>query len=291
MEMTKGKLRSTANSESETPLPPSPFTPVDERRELQLIMGASTLPPQPPQTISHASFVDNLQGFVATAVPVYSESFEENYPLPVATATALSSTSSHDIGIGSDSQSSGLKPKWYSPIEKEAELSSKDEDFIVVPLSINGQATSTRPDGRLLQNCTGNGPATHQQTTASLLRQAQHRGEVESEIEKTYDRFAQVTVDSMRHKTAMELKAANVKAALKAGRVDEGLTVDDSIHTKCVYEYSATREEQTGRDDSDFTPYGNTGADGKRGYEVAEYDTAEYSIAEYDVTEYKSVYD
>jgi hypothetical protein len=89
----------------------------------------------------------------------------------------------------------------------------------------------------------------------------------------------------------MELKTANVKAALKAGRVDEGLTVDHSIHTNYACEDSATRNEKTGRDDPDFRPYGNTGKDGKRGYEVADYDTAEYNTVEYDVTEYKSVYD
>lgn len=287
MEMTKGKLRSTKESESEALLPPSPFTRDEERRELQSILEASTVPPQPPQTIGYASFGDNAQDFVATAIPIYSESFEENSLLPVARATALSATSTHASGLENASPSSGLKePNRPSPTKKEAYLSSKNEDVIVEPLLMNGQTTPTVQDARIC-----NLPTAHQQTTASLLRQAQHKGEVESEIEKTLDSFARVTVDTMRHKTAMELKTANVIAAHKVGRVDEGLTVDDSIHTNYAYEYSATREERAEREDSVIRPYGTTGVDGKRGYDVAEYDTAEYNIAEYDVTEYKSVYD
>ncbi|KAL3799036.1 hypothetical protein HJC23_005175 [Cyclotella cryptica] len=289
MEMTKGKLRSTTESESDALLPPSPFTPDEERRELQRVLEASTLPTQRSQPINSASFGDNVQDFVATAIPIYSESFEENNLLPVARAAVLRGNAAHDSGIGGASPLSGSKePHRQPPTKKEAERSSKYEDVIVEPLSTNGQTTSVVPDATSLQNYTCNA---HQRTTASLLRQAQHKGEVESEIEKAFDSFARVTVDAMRQKTAMELKTANAIAAHKAGRVDEGLTVDDSIHTNYAYDYSTTREERTERDDPDFRPYGAVGADGKRGYEVAPYDTADYNIGEYDVTEYKSVYD
>ena len=138
------------------------------------------------------------------------------------------------------------------------------------------------PTAPTLQSYTS--PTTHQHTTASLLRQAQHRGEVETEIDKTKDMFAKAQLDSMRNETATALEIAKINAQ-KAKRVDEGLTVDEGIHHNHV-----STEINTTSENEPIRPFGTT-KDGKRGYVVNTYDVAEYDTAEYDVTEYKSVYD
>jgi len=80
------------------------------------------------------------------------------------------------------------------------------------------------------------------------------------------------------------LKNANVKAAKKAGRAEEGLKADGEMN------YSKEEENSKGNEVQEDL-YDTNKKQGKGGYEVNEYDTAEYDTFEYDVTEYKSVYD
>lgn len=262
MELTKGDSHQTEESGSEALLQPSSFNPDVERQELQ-----RALMPQ-----------NDSQEVVATAIPISSATFVENN-IPVATATAMTTAPMSSVQVPTQSTAS-----------TKAESLDKEEGITVESLPATEHTTSTSlPDAQVIKNYTSNLPATQQHTTASLLRQAQHKGQVESEIEKTKDYFAKIHTDAERNETTAAVRVANAKAMSKAWRHDEGLTVDEGIHRRYANEYSRGEENETSEEV--VRPYGSKSADGKRGYEVAEYDTAEYDTADYDVTEYKSVYD
>ena len=260
MELTQDQSRTNNDESLESDslhLPgATPFNAEHEHQELQDIMASA-----PPTNCVHSCF--NSQEVVATAVPISSDAFQEN-AIPMVTATAVTAA---QIGEAT------------SFVPSQELKGAKEEEVIVSPQLSNNANLATAPT---LQSYTS--PTTHQYATASLLREAQHRGEVETEIDKTKDMFAKAQLENMRSETAAALEIAKVKAQ-KAKRIDEGLTVDEGIHHYVSSEINARREEQ-----QHVRPFGTT-KNGKRGYEVNEYDVAEYDTAEYDVSEYKSVYD
>jgi hypothetical protein len=263
MELTKD--RPSAGSEREALLNPSTLDANQERQELQSLVASA------PPVESCTS-----RDIVATAIPISSfDAFQDN-DLPIATATALPVT---HHGVNQTIQSSSNNQK-----------DVKQEQITVSPLPLEQELPTNHPHNLPTASPirTYTTPTTEQQTTATLLRQAQHRGFIESEIERTQDTFAKTSLDNIRKDTAAALRIAQLNA-LKSKRSDEGLTVDEGVHSNCSTTaipttYTANAEEEYKR------PFG-TIKDGKRGYEVNEYEVGEYDTKEYDVAEYKSLYD
>jgi hypothetical protein len=259
MELTKD--RPSAGSEREALLNSSTLDANQERQELQSLVASA------PPVESCTS-----RDIVATAIPISSfDAFQDN-DLPIATATALPVT---HHGVNQTIQSSSNNQK-----------DVKQEQITVSPLPLEQELpTNNLPTASPIRTYTT--PTTEQQTTATLLRQAQHRGFIESEIERTQDTFAKTSLDNIRKDTAAALQIAQLNA-LKSKRSDEGLTVDEGVHSN----YSTTTIPTTANaeEEEKKRPFG-TIKDGKRGYEVNEYEVGEYDTKEYDVAEYKSLYD
>ena len=262
MEMTRGKAKSEASSESEHFLRQSSFDAEQERQDLQHILTVSAVE---DNVVSY----DNSDNIVATAVPISSENTFEYNSLPLATATTVKTTTQAvTTGTQTTPATSLGQPR-----------NTKEEDEVKVsPLHTDANLSTAHA---LSSYST---PATYQQVDASLLRQAQHRGLVETEIDKTKDMFAKAQLKNTRKDTAAALQRAEINAR-KAKRSDEGLTVDESIHHNYVH------STINGRSEEEPTRQFGTTKDGKRGYEVAEYDVTDYDTSEYDVTNYKSLYD
>ena len=137
-------------------------------------------------------------------------------------------------------------------------------------------------------------PSTQQRTNCVQLRDAQLRAQILSEDEKVDIARAQRERNAIRYHARVAVKEANVIAARKAGKSDEGLTVEAGAHRNFFDIDSKEGGLSDGmkcEKEEDVQPYGSIGENGRRGYEVAEYDVSEYDIGEYNVSEYKSVYE
>jgi hypothetical protein len=262
MEMIRDKFSSKVSSENASLLRPSPFDADQERQDLHNISA-------PAPSINSVESPYSSQDVVATAVPISDDTFGDNI-CPMATATAVT------FAQGTGTQA---PPPPSSSSQSSKNTKEEHDEVLVSPLPPN----TNLPSAPAISTYTT--PTTHQHTTASLLRQAQHRGFIETEIDKTKDMLAKAQLQNLRNDTAAALERAKVNAQ-KAKRSDEGLTVDEGIHNN--YPHDSTSNAQ--REEEPTRPFGTT-KDGKRGYEVAEYDVAEYDTSEYDVAEYRSVYD
>ena len=262
MEMTRGKAKSDASSESENLLRQSSFDAEQERQDLHHILTASA------PTVGDFVSSDSSNKIVATAVPISSDTALEINSIPMAMATAVNATTQVIETQTSPTASSPVQPRI-----------TKEEDEVKVSPLHTAENLSIAP---VLSNYST--PAEYQQSDASLLRQAQHRGLIETEVDKTKDMFAKAQLENMRKETATALQRAEINAR-KAKKSDEGLTVDESIHHN--YKNSTIdvkREEEP-------TRHFGTTKNGKRGYEVAKYDVSDYDTSEYDVSNYKSLYE
>jgi hypothetical protein len=263
MELTKGNASNT-NSEREALLTPSTFNADQERRELQNLVASSA-----------PSSVESCNEVVATAIPISPDDVFQQNDIPMVTATAV--TDAHS-GVHPTNQSTSSNTK------------DSKEELIVSPILPPQQSNNPNyaPTASPIRNYST--PTAEQHTTASLLRQAHHRGMVEAEIERTQDTFAKTALENIRNETTAALHIAKLNAE-KSKRVDEGLTVDGGIHEQYNCNSNTTSVCTDNAEEVHARPFGTTTKDGKRGYEVNEYEVAEYDTAEYDTSEYKSLYD
>jgi len=178
--------------------------------------------------------------------------------------------------------------------KNESFLEEYDDDVIVRPepplSAYDYQVDNYYPSAPVLPTHTSNLPSTEKLATTAQLRAANFRGGLAQEEEFGDVARGQRERGAIQNHTDRNVKVANAKAARKAWRGDEGLTVDEGIHNLNNLKESENRQVE---DDDDVVPYGCTQRRkvGKGGYEVKEYDTAEYDTTQYDVAEYKSVYD
>jgi hypothetical protein len=253
MNMTQDTSRSTASQEPGATLRPSTFDSEHEHSELQRILSS------------------NSHQVVVSAVPISSDIFEGSSSLPIATATSTSPVM----------YNTATRMTEPAVCHQQSDKANEQVDEIIVsPLPVN----TNIPTAHIIPKYTS--PSMIQGTNASLLRQAQHRGRVEAEIDKTKDTFAKAQLDHTRKQTAAALEIAALNAR-KARASDEGLTVRAEIHTKYACDSLAVDAKSI---ENQKKPFG-TIINGKRGYEVAKYDVEEYDTTEYEVTEYKSIYD
>lgn len=269
---------------------PSPFSSSAEREELEraLLLSTTTTAAEQSDTTSPQNFV-----LVPTAVPIVGDTFDENNGVPVV-AVATSMTASLPPPPSAPAVASSSRTNDANNDHKKSTKKNEsfiDDDVIVrpePPSHTNDNNFFPLPTAPTIPTYTTHLPSTQQHTASAQLRAANVRGNISSEEEKVDVARAQRQRNAINYHADEAVMTANAKAARKAGRRDEGLTVDEGMH----HSGADTREgEKQVDDDGELRPYGNNRKQGQRGYDVNEYDTAEYDTGDYDVTEYKSVYD
>ena len=301
MEMTKKPPATTQQSAADIP-PPSPFASASaEREDLErALLQSSTTSSQQQNYV------------VPTAVPITTNDvFDENNlspPVVAAAATTLPPRTSSSINASSANNKTTCNNAYKSKSATnthdkktdsfiDCDNGEEDDNGIIVRPDTDTNYNNL-PTASTIPTYTSNLPKTQQLTTSSQLRVANVLGNISSEDEVASVARAQRQTPLIQGTTNNAIQYANVKAATKKYKSDEGLTVDDRIH-ELTSSTKARANELKDNFDNDIRPYSNKPQqqeqkDGKKkegGYEVKEYETSEYETSEYETSEYKSVYD
>jgi len=280
MEMTKKPTTHTRPGMS-----PSPFSSSAERAELERALLSSTTASSVEQSSTSSQ---NPNYFVPTAVPIVGDTFNEHgIPvMAVATATIASLPPPPSASAAMASNIRTNDENSHKKSTKKSESFLDDDGVIVRPeppsyTTNSGNNNFPLPTAPTIPTYTTNLPSTQQLTTSAQLRAANVCGTILSEEEMVGVARAQRQRSAIQYHDDEAVMRGNVRAARKAGRSDEGLTVDEGVHD--IYNLNSGAEGEKQEDDKQKHR--------KPGYEVNEYDTTEYDTGEYDTAEYKSMYD
>ena len=317
MEMTKKPQETTQQSAANIP-PPSPFASASaEREELERALLQSST--STTTSTSDNTYSQQQNYVVPTAVPITTEdAFDENISPVVAAASVASSlpppSLSTSIAVSANrtnnttaANNNAYKSKSTASTNDKKSDSFKDytqdDDHGIIVRPDTDTNHDNLPTASTLPTYTSHVPKTQQVTASSQLRVANVLGNISSEDEVASVARAQRQTFNIQSNTINAIQYANVKAATKRYKNDEGLTVDDRIH-ELTSSTKVRADELKDRFDNDIRPYSNKPQqqyqqgqkDGKKekkegGYEVKEYETSEYETSEYETSEYKSVYD